>query len=153
MLAAVPRRLPALLLVALCGLWPDYAHGRAALAGVCHDVGGSAVAPGGLAVPHRVQLVGRIDHELAGGHVGFGGGLGERQAVYGGGVGEQVVVLRLRVRREPGAVFGGGDDRFEGAAEVGDGAGEDLVGSVGQAGDTGYVGGAFGEGGPDGLVD
>ena len=85
--------------------------------------------------------------------MGFGGGLGERQAADGGGLGEQVVVLRLSLRRESGAIFGGGDDGFEGAAEVGDGTGEDLVGSVSQAGDAGHVGSALGEGCPDGLAD
>lgn len=50
-------------------------------------------------------------------------------------------------------VLGGGGDGFEGAAEVGDGAGEDLVGPVGQAGQAGHLGRAFGEGGAQSLVD
>ena len=49
-------------------------------------------------------------------------------------------------------VLGGGDDCLEGAAEVGDGAGEDLVGPVGQAGQAGHVGRAFGEGRAQSLV-
>jgi hypothetical protein len=52
--------------------------------------------------------------------VGLGRGLGERQLVDGDGLGEQVVVLGMRVRGQPVAVLGGGDDRFEGAAEVTD---------------------------------
>jgi hypothetical protein len=74
------------------------------------------------------QLVRLIDHELAVGHVGLGRGLGERQAVDGGGAGEQVVVPGMGVRWEPCAVPGGRDDDFESAGDVGDGAGEDLVG-------------------------
>ena len=35
--------LSARLLVALCAVGPDHAHGGAVLAGVCHDVGGAAV--------------------------------------------------------------------------------------------------------------
>jgi hypothetical protein len=50
-------------------------------------------------------------------------------------------------------VLGGGGDGFEGAAEVGDGAGEDLVGPVGQAGQAGHVGRAFGEGRAERLVN
>jgi hypothetical protein len=50
-------------------------------------------------------------------------------------------------------VLGGGDDGFEGAAEVGDGAGEDLVGPVGQAGQAGHVGRVLGEGRAQRLVD
>jgi hypothetical protein len=92
-------------------------------------------------------LVGLIDRELAGGHVRLGRGLGERQAMDGGGAGEQVVVPGMGVLRQLLPVLGGGDDGLEGAAEVGDGAGEDLVGPVGQAGQAGQVGRAFGEGG------
>ncbi len=33
---------------------------------------GSAVGSRGLAVPDRVQLIGLVEHELAGFHVGFG---------------------------------------------------------------------------------
>jgi hypothetical protein len=57
------------------------------------------------------------------------------------------------VCREPCAVPGGRDDDFEGAAEVGDGAGEDLVGPVGQAGQAGHIGRAFGERRAESLVD
>jgi hypothetical protein len=102
---------------------------------------------------HTVRLVGSVNHELAGGHVGLGGGLGERQPTDDGGLGEQVVVLRICVRREPVAVLSGGNYGFESAAQVGDGAGEYLVGPVSQAGDARHLGCAFGEGRPDGLVD
>jgi hypothetical protein len=85
--------------------------------------------------------------------VGLGRGGGERQAADGGGLGEQGVVPGVRVCREPGAVPGGRDDDFENAAEVGDGAGEDLVGSVGQAGQAGHAGRASGEGRAESLVN
>jgi len=85
--------------------------------------------------------------------VGLGRGGGERQAVDGGGAGEQVVVAGMGVLRQFLPVLGGGDDGFEGAAEVGDGAGEDLVGPVSQAGQARHVRRAFGKGGAEGLVD
>lgn len=53
----------------LCALWPDHTYRRAVLTGVCHHVGGPAVGPCGLAVPHRVQLVRVVDHDLACFHV------------------------------------------------------------------------------------
>ena len=63
-------------------------------AGVGHHVGGSAVAAGGLAVPDGVQFVGGVDHQLARGHVGLAGGLGERQAAHCGSLGELPVCDR-----------------------------------------------------------
>ncbi|MGH3171246.1 MAG: hypothetical protein ACRDN0_35935 [Trebonia sp.] len=123
------------------------------LAGVGHHVGGPAVGACGLAVPHRVQLVRLVHHVLAGGHVGLGRGLGERQAADAVGLGEQGVVPGMRLCREPGAVPGGRDDDFEGAAEIGDGAGEDLVGPVGQAGQAGHAGRALGERRAESLVN
>ncbi len=49
-------------LAALCAVGPYHAHGGAVLAGVRHDVGGTAEGACGFAVPHREQLVGLIDH-------------------------------------------------------------------------------------------
>ncbi|HUY49798.1 MAG TPA: hypothetical protein VMV92_29460 [Streptosporangiaceae bacterium] len=68
----------------------------------------------------------------------------------GGGAGEQGVVLRMGVLRQLLPVLGGGDDGLKGAAEVGDGAGEDLVGPAGQAG---HVRSVFGKGRAESPVD
>jgi hypothetical protein len=57
--------------VTLRTLWPDNADGNASLAGVGDDIGSAAVGASWLAIPDRVQLVGMIDHELAGSHVRF----------------------------------------------------------------------------------
>jgi hypothetical protein len=78
----------------------------AALTCVCHNVASAAVAASGLAIPYRVQLVGPVDHELAGSHVGLRRGLGKGQAADDDGSGEQVDVLRTRVRRKPCPVCG-----------------------------------------------
>ena len=52
------------------------------------------------AVPHRIQLVGLVHHELAGGHVGVGRELGERETEDDGGAGEQVVIPGMGVFRQ-----------------------------------------------------
>jgi hypothetical protein len=49
------------------------------------------------------------------------------------------------------AVIVGRDDDFEGASEVGDGTGEDLVGIADRAGQAGQVGRMLGEGCLDGA--
>src|SRR5689334_23759377 len=115
-----PRKLKACGLVALGAVRPDDVDRLSVPAGVRHHVGGSAVAAGGLAVPDGKQFVGGIDHELARGHVGLGGGLGERQAAHRGRLGEQPVEFGMGFGGQFLPVLAGGNDGFQAAAEVGD---------------------------------
>jgi hypothetical protein len=53
-----------LALLACSALGPHHGDGHALLTGVADDVGGSADATGGLAVPHRHQALAAINHHL-----------------------------------------------------------------------------------------
>jgi hypothetical protein len=85
--------------------------------------------------------------------VGLGRGLGERQAVDGGGAGEQVVVPGMGVLRQPLAVLGGGDDGSRVPPRSVTARAKIWSAPVGQAGQAGHVGRAFGESGAQSLVD
>ena len=140
-------------LVALCAVGPDHAHGGAVLAGVGHDVGGAAV--GACGSPSHAAYSSSAWSTMSLPAAMWDSGV---ESVNGS---RRTAAAWASSASYPGCEYAGSPARYPAAGTTasrvpprpGDGAGEDLVGPVGQAGQSGHAGSVLGEGRADGLVD
>jgi hypothetical protein len=119
------------------------------------DIGCAAESPGWLPVPDGKELIRTADHLDARVHVGLFGRFHVRKLMPFSSVGQQRVVGGYGLGGQPISVLGSRDDDLEAAACINDGLGENLVGTVGKAGQTNKpnAGGQSGQFGPDRLID
>jgi hypothetical protein len=122
-----------LALLAGSTLGPQHNDGYAPLAGVGDDIGSSADATGGLAVPYRHQALAMIDHRLPCGQVRLLGRFDERQPLDMLRLGEQFVVAVPLIWVESIPILLGGHHDLKRSAKVQHRAREQLVRSAGQA--------------------